>query len=56
MVTRDLYRGKTGHNRALAINPKGHEATGYDSAKLLLTPEGQLMPSVTDLALLKLGK
>lgn len=54
MMTREFYRGKTGHNPALAINPKGHEATGYDSAKL--TPEGQLMPPVTDLAILKLGK
>lgn len=35
MMTRELYRRKTGHNLALAINPMGHEATGHDSAKLL---------------------
>lgn len=35
MMTREFHRGKTGHNLALAINSKGQETTGYDSAKLL---------------------
>lgn len=34
-MTRKFYKVNTGHNHALAINPKEHEVTDDDSAKLL---------------------